>query len=342
MYIRHGISVGEVLRASLWPAAAAACWSAAVVVLHHILGVRVMVLPALPVTTLGIAVSLYLGFKTTSAYNRWWEARQIWGAIVNDSRGWAMHALTLIDNDGSAAQRADIERLVRRHLAWVKALAFQLRSRSKLREGRRQALFDRRLPDGAHLSTGTRENYERYLDADEAEALRRYANAATHIIRRQGDALRALFDTGRLHEMRFVEMTRVLDRLYVSQGQCERIKNTQFPWAITLFGRISAWVYIVLLPIAFIDTFDAELQRLFEDGPPPTYMLFVMVPFTTLISWFFYTMEKVSESCEDPFEGGTSDVPVSALSRTIEIDLLQMIDADEVPPPAAPVDGVLY
>ena len=70
--------------------------------------------------------------------------------------------------------------------------------------------------------------------------------------------------------------------------------------------------------------------------------MFTMVPFTVLISWIFFTMEKVSDSVEDPFEGGVNDVPISALCRMIEIELKQMLGSDDVPAPLEPIDGVLY
>ena len=70
--------------------------------------------------------------------------------------------------------------------------------------------------------------------------------------------------------------------------------------------------------------------------------MFTMVPFSVLISWIFFIMEKVSDTVEDPFEGGITDVPISAICRNIEIELGQMVGADDVPEPLEPVDGVLY
>ena len=70
--------------------------------------------------------------------------------------------------------------------------------------------------------------------------------------------------------------------------------------------------------------------------------MFTLVPLSVLISWTFFLMEKVSDSVSDPFEGGVADVPISALCRTIEIELGQMVGADDLPAPFEPVDGVLY
>jgi ion channel-forming bestrophin family protein len=70
--------------------------------------------------------------------------------------------------------------------------------------------------------------------------------------------------------------------------------------------------------------------------------MYTLVPFTLLILWVFFMMEKISDSSEDPFEGGVHDVPISALCRTIGIDLRQALGETDVPPPLQPVDDVLY
>jgi putative membrane protein len=101
-------------------------------------------------------------------------------------------------------------------------------------------------------------------------------------------------------------------------------------------------VFIVLLPLAFVDMFEAEAKLHSLSTRLTLDYVLVMVPFTVLISWVFFVMEKVSDSTEDPFEGGVTDVPISALCRTIEIDLKEMLEAKEIPEPLKPVDGVLY
>jgi ion channel-forming bestrophin family protein len=66
------------------------------------------------------------------------------------------------------------------------------------------------------------------------------------------------------------------------------------------------------------------------------------VPFSVLISWIFLMMEKVSESHEDPFEGGVNDVPLSTLCRLIEIDVKQALEEDDVPVRLQPTEDTLY
>lgn len=342
MYVRNGITVRSLILETLPVALPAAIWSVVVILIYEDPDLPLVALPAGPVTTMGVAVSLYLGFKTTSAYSRWWEARQIWGAIVNDSRIWANQVFSMVGADGRVLEGMSVHGLTDRHLAWVNALAFQLRRNSRLRRSVSQRIFDFRRNDLSFVATSSADCFGRYLSSQEMAEVSERANPATHILRKQGEALRELRRRELIDDNRMVELIKTIGRLYDAQGKCERIKNTPFPWVITYFGRIFTWVYLILLPMAFVDTFYAELVDQGVSKENVLYYMTVMVALMVIISWVFYMIEKVSESCEDPFEGGATDVPISSLTRTIEIDVLQMAGSEKVPEPASPIDGVLY
>jgi len=67
-----------------------------------------------------------------------------------------------------------------------------------------------------------------------------------------------------------------------------------------------------------------------------------VIPFTMLLSWIFFMMEKVSDSMEDPFESGVNDLPLRAMVRTIEIDLLESLGGKEIPKPIEAIEDVLH
>ncbi|MCP4327688.1 MAG: hypothetical protein GY791_04530 [Alphaproteobacteria bacterium] len=342
MYVRSGITAKHLFRDSWLFLVFAALWASLVVYVHEILGLKFVAIPLLPVTTVGIAVSLYLGFKSNSAYDRWWEARQLFGLIVNYSRAWASAAQNLIYAPDKEVDPTVQRELIRRHLAWVNALAYQLRKTGRLKESHVTHLFDHRKVFDDPAFHQDPESYRRYLSPAEVEEMERYANPATHILNRQAKRLRELAQDGFLDSYRLVEMMGLLTEFHNYQGKCERLKNTPFPRQVANFGLMFTWVFILLLPLAFVDTFEAELTIHRLSGLLGHEYMFTMVPFTVLISWVFFIMEKVSDSTEDPFEGGATDVPISAITRTIEIDLLQMAGDEEVPPPLQPIDGVLY
>ncbi|RZK10280.1 MAG: hypothetical protein EOO46_11230, partial [Flavobacterium sp.] len=103
--------------------------SVSVYVLHEIFDIRQLSIPFNAVATLSTALAIYLGFKNNNAYERWWEARKIWGLIVNYSRAWAREVLTMILPNGEKNEERELlqARLLYRHIAFVNALRVFLR-----------------------------------------------------------------------------------------------------------------------------------------------------------------------------------------------------------------------
>lgn len=342
MYVRRTIKPQVMLLDSWRLFAITVPWSALVVYLHEIRGWETLSVPFLPVSTIGIAVSLYLGFKSTSAYNRWWEARSIWGEVVNNSRTWANYAHNMVHDADYRTQPAICRELIVRHIAWINALAYQLRKNSRLKISDNMHIFDFRRDLKHPDYHADPQSYLKHLTEEERTHIPNHANPATHILRLQGEHLRALAKQGLLSDFRFVEMTSHLGKFYDCQGKSERIKNTPFPRQIAYFGTVFTWIFILLLPIAFVDAFEDETARHHLDHLLAVEYMFMLVPFTSLIAWIFYVIEKVSDSSEDPFEGGASDVPISTLCRTIEIDMKQFLNEGDIPPPLKPLDGIAY
>lgn len=342
MYIRSGINPWHLFHDSWRFLVVVGVWSMMIVYLREFLQIQAIGLPIAPITTIGIAVSLYLGFKSTSAYNRWWEARKLWGDIINTSRMWANNVISLVHSKDGHVDPAVRAELIQRHLAWVNALAYQLRATSRLKASANTRIFNHRRKFDHHDFHQTPESFRRHLSVDEAAEIERYANPAVHVLKRQGDRLRELANAGYLDSFRHVQMMTLLDRFYADQGSCERIKNTPLPRQVANFGQVFTWAFIAMLPLAFVDIFESEVDSNQLTGLLAHEFVLTMVPFSMLISWIFFLMEKVSDSVEDPFEGGVTDVPISSLCRIIEIDLKQIIAAEEIPAPIEPVDGVLY
>lgn len=344
MYVRGGLAGRDVAWDSWAVILIAGLWATLVVLIRITDWLPTIAVPRTAVSTMGIVVSVYLGFKSTSAYARWWEARTVWGSIINDSRAWANAALALvgpadaIGGPDATASRA----LVRRHLAWVNALAYQLRRTSVLKVSRVQHVFDYRRADTHAIFTASPECYRRHLPEGEAAEVEGRSNPAVHIARRQGSQIAALLDGGAIDNNRAVELIAIQNRLIGYQGACERIKNTPFPRQITYFGRIFTWIFIVLIPLGSFDAFIDEVARHLTAPADQERFALIVIPFTIVVSWLFYMVEKVGESCENPFEWGSTDVPIAALTRSIEIDLLELMGAEDIPAPLAPRDGVLY
>lgn len=161
-----------------------------------------------------------------------------------------------------------------------------------------------------------------------AAALARVQGAANVPTALQAELARSLAEAdraGRLDSMRLAALDSTLSELANAQGGLEKIKNTPLPRQFEQFPRVFVGAYCLLLPIGLVHDLGAA------------------TPFgSTVIGFAFYVLAQIGRDLEDPFEGTVHDVPMSAITRTIEVDLRQMLGEQEAPRPLAPVNGVLW
>ncbi len=329
-------------RAVLWTSEVipiAGLWSGVLVFARIQFDLEWLQMPALPVGILGTATSFYLGFKGSAAYDRLWEARKVWGGIVNTSRTWGMFTLTFVtDRHVKGETSASVEEirreLVYRHVAWLAALRTQLR-RPKPWEHRER--WNDKARGSYHTLDQSDERLaarmEGFISPTEIGAVMAQKNRAAQLIRRQGERLTELLDEGRIEDFRHMELARLLEEFYTLQGKCERIKNFPLPRQYASANHYFIQIFIAMLPFALIGAFSAQ-------NLPNTY-LWAVVPTTIVLAWVFWIWDRVLEYTENPFEGLVNDVPIDAMSRTIEIDLREMLGETELPPSTQAVDHIL-
>lgn len=266
-------------------------------------------LPTTPFTIVGAALAIFLAFRTNSAYDRWWEGRKLWGALVNTSRTWARQVTTFIEPapEADPAQHDAVhrlhERLVRRHIAYVHAL------RCHLRDGQSG------LTDADCL---------RFLSDAERAQLEHENNIPNAIAQLQAEDLVAAARQGWLHELRLQRLDASLTELLNIQGGCERIKKTPIPRAYTYFAtRIVIW-YGVLLPLVFAHE-----------------LVWLAVPLCVAVAMCFRIVDEIGRLIQDPFTIAVNGLPLSALSTTIELNLRQRLGEVDPGPMPQPVDGIL-
>ncbi len=316
MYVRKNIRF-NVWWAYAWrPLLIFIIYSSLICLLYGPLHVRFIDLPWAPVATLGTAVALYIGFKSNSSYDRFWEGRQLWGNIVNLSRMWSLRVFDLIEaNENTPADQSEIavlrRRLLYRQLAWANALRLHLRGQTAERWDADVAPF---------------------LDPAENAAVRPLHNPPTHLLRRQSAELRALHLRGQLTEWRQLSLLETIQELLNAQGGCERIKNTPFPRQYAFFSFVFVWLFSAVLPLGLL----AEFNKL---GP---HHIWLIVPVSVLISFVFNTIEVVAHSSENPFDNQINDVPMASICRNIEIDLRELLGETDLPAKLEPVEDVLY
>lgn len=285
-------------------------------------------LPWQPLSVIGIAVAFYLGFKNNSSYDRTWEARKIWGSIVNNSRSFGASLKAFVQGENSDSE---VKELIYRHIAWMQALTFQLRLARdwEHKEDRIKELFVN------EICTQYFDNLSgvltQYISNEEYEKLASKTNVATQLLAIQSEKLQELKDKDYYDDFRHMHLQSLITSFYEDQGKSERIKNFPFP---RQYASTALWVTIVfcvILPFGMIDVFKDM------NG-----FLFWLCPFMTgLVIWVFSLMEMIGDYSENPFEGTYNDVPISNIARGIEIDLREMINDENIPAPIKPVDGFL-
>lgn len=263
-------------------------------------------LHALPFTLIGFALSIFLGFRNNTAYDRWWEGRKLWGALINTTRSSARQLLTLIGEvpEGrtlSSAEKDELAllqaELVRRVIAFAHALRLSLRD----------------IDDLSVLTS--------FLSAEEVEALRSETNRPSAISKGTADRIRAAWGRGWIHPLHVGILEQSLVALTDIQGACERIKNTPIPLSYTtLIHRIVA-VYCYGLPFGLV----SEVGAL-----TPVVVL--------VVSYSFFGLDTIGDEIEQPFGLDDNDLPLDQMSRLIEVNLRQRLGETDLPPLLVPVD----
>lgn len=298
-------------------------------VLYQVLGWHWIAIPWLPIALVGTAVAFLVGFKNNASYGRMWEARMAWGSIVNSSRTWGIMAkdyvcnLTAHEPVQAMELHAIHQRLMYRQVAWLTALRYQLRV-PKAWESLEQphAKEYRKLYSVPEWEVDMSEVITPFLSEADMAFVAAKKNRATQLLSLQSEDLRELRKRGLLDAYPYVEMMGLVQNLYDQQGKCERIKNFPYPRQFATFNVYFIWLFIVLVPLGMLQEVDSKL------GEPFVWMT---IPFTMIVAWVFHTMEKIGVATENPFEGGANDIPMANLSRTIEIDLREMLGETELP-----------
>ncbi|MGB3464350.1 MAG: bestrophin family ion channel [Cyclobacteriaceae bacterium] len=302
------------------------------VILFQLFDLEWMKVPWQPISLIGIAVAFYLGFKNNSSYERLWEARKIWGGVVNASRSFTVMARDFVNNDSRAEPESDerlsaiSRRLVDRHIAWLHAMTFELR---KPREWEHRSPKDDRIREkmGGAYKEGCFENIKKYLSDEEFQYVMSKGNRSSHLVSQQSRDLMQLRQAGTIEHFRHLAMQDMITELYTLQGKSERIKNFPFPRQYATVNYFFVVMFIILLPFGMMDVFSARGSD----------WVWFAIPFSVIGSWVFWTMEMIGDYSENPFEGLYNDVPISTLARSIEIDILEMLDENDLPAPSEPV-----
>jgi putative membrane protein len=306
---------------------------------YYFLGWTWLAIPWLPIALLGTAVAFVVGFKNNASYDRMWEARRAWGSIINSSRSWGIMVKDYITH-GQVTKPLTADELrtvqlgfIDRHIAWLTALRFQLREAriwEAIYKKYNQEYKDQWFSVPEHKGEMKTE-LSKHLTPVELDRVMGKTNKAAQIVALQSESLRHLFELGHIENFRHIELEKQLVEFYNQQGVCERIKNFPYPRQFATLNLYFTRIFVMLLPLGMLQ----EFAKMGE------HYVWLSIPFSALSSWIFTTLEKIGESTESPFEGSANDVPITAMSRAIEIDLKEMFNVSDIPPPHKPENNIL-
>jgi len=307
------------------------------VVLYEVFDLKWLHLPWLPIALIGTAVAFVVGFQNNASYDRIWEARKIWGGIVNASRSWGIQVNDFITNEFETekATKEELQKikteLIYRHIAWMTSLRHSMRASKPWEEFLKYKTNKKwsKIANIREFKYSLEEELDPYVSLQELNYLLSKTNKATHSISLQSKQLKELKRRGLIEDFRHMEMENMLIELFSLQGKSERIKNFPYPRQFATLNHYFVWLFLILLPFGIMHEFDGIGTNLLENYPYiGKYFVWLSIPFSVIVSWVFHTMERIGRTGENPFEGTANDVPITTMARGIEIDLREMLDED--------------
>ena len=263
-------------------------------------------------TILGTALSIFLGFRTNSAFDRWMTARGFWSSILASSENYALTLarvdgeafLNSVTNKPSKIAKKAMTRMIRRNIAWVWCVNHQLKKKAPL--------------DGI----------QQYLEPQEYESLKAYENPALKMLYNQSRDFRIAAAENQFTDGEHFEIVAMQREMLRAQYSCEGLQGTPFPTHYTFFTDVFIWMLVALMAFS--------LPAMENIG---YFSIFAVV----LTGWVFSMINGIGSYMEEPFINNRNVIPMDALCRKLERSLLQIaLEQDDIPPAIQPIKGALY
>lgn len=279
-------------------------WASLVVASHGVWGPLPLHIGPESLGLLGVTLAIFLGFRNTTSYERFWEARTLWGELLNAARAFARQSFTLPE---PALDREERRRVAVLLAAVAHTLNEQLR---------RESLSSERGAPDPHTPSVN-------VDAEPSAFRARLVDAAYKpltVIQELSVLVRELRRDGRISSHVLFAMDRNLDRLIDVVGGCERIASTPIPFVYGVLLHRTVYMYSALLPFALVEALGWSTPWV-----------------EVLICYTFVALDRVTAELEDPFGTEGNDLPLDAMTRNVERSVLELA-GEPLPPPHRPDD----
>ncbi len=255
-------------------------------------------IPTIVPTVLGTAIAFFIGFNNNQAYDRWWEARKVWGALVNDSRSWARNVMNCIS--GASLSENELyelkKRMIFRHLCFIYLMKNHLRSVEE-------------------------DDFRKYITNEEWKKISSHTNRHNAVLQLQSVQINEIYRADLIDGYQFLQFDSLLVKFTDETGMSERIKNTIFPTTYTYLTQLFIWLFVIAIELVTVQSMGV-------------WSIFM----SWLIGFVFVSTQINGMSLVNPFENTPSGIPLNQIARTIEINLLQMLGEIKVPEPVKPVN----
>lgn len=255
-------------------------------------------IPEMPISVpmfMGTAISVLLSFKMSQSYDRWWEARKVWGAIVNDSRSLVVQIQAYLIHKTPENEQF-VKTIAYRQIFWCYCLGQSLRKLDPMKDA------------------------EKYLSPEDINWINKNNNKPLAVLQLNAQDIKKLKKNGAIDGFEHMQIENSLNLMVDSMGMAERINNTEFPTTYRLFLHLTIYLFVIILSIALREI--KGVDSFFE------------IPLLMAISLIFFLMERTASHLQDPFRNRPSDTPVTSIARTIEINIRQLLHEEETEVPA--------
>jgi putative membrane protein len=255
-----------------------------------------------PFSLIGLALAIFLGFRNSASYDRYWEGRKLWGELIIICRNLTRQLFTFVSREQrSLSGRPPFERPAPRFRIVYLLIAFAHALRHHLRDSDSWEDVREYLPESAEAPFKTAHSKPNFL------------------LLMLAQELRSCLEHDQVGEYVAVNLDRNLTALTTVLTGCERIKNTPIPFSYNLLLHRTAYLYCFLLPFGLIDSIG------------------FMTPFVVgIVSYTFFGLDALGDEIEEPFGVLPNDLALSSMCRTIEQDLRAALEEKDLPEPLRP------
>jgi len=295
---------GSIVPRIKWPLFTTILLATIVTATHGTLYKLKITMTPIPFSLIGLALAIFIGFRNSASYDRYWEGRKLWGELIILCRSLTRQIFTFVSSEREqSTNRPPFEHgdfravMVYRLMAFAHSLRHHLRDSDPLEELRE------------------------YLNEDEAAQAKLAHNQPLFLLQRMAYDLRRSIENKNIHKYFAASMDMNLTALTTVLTGCERIKNTPIPFTYNLLLHRTAYLYCFLLPFGLVDSIG------------------FMTPFVVgIVSFTFFGLDALGDEIEEPFGVLPNDLALSSMCRTIERDLRAALNETCLPEPLLPVN----